>query len=340
MPAGSQTARNWYKVDPANIVPRGLQFKPDSSALFALSEGDTVVFHVLKGPTLVGSVVTLAASSNEIVTGNPVQLSGRLQFPFGGSTGNKVIDIPRIGSDGFSNHIGTALTDATGAFLFQDVPTTADTFQYRARWNGDADHPEARSASLFVTVGPPQATLVFKASASTLGLGKSLLFTGQLTVPTRAYLAGETVSLYRRFQGGSEVLMATTTTGASGQFTFQDMPNALGTWRYRALWGGDDEHYPAYNPSLSVNVVPLKTTTLTLTTSRSVVRFGQKATLKVQLGAISKNRNVSINETPVAEPRESSRRERSSLVAAWNSVSNPPAMLPTRPSGVETTCMI
>jgi hypothetical protein len=258
-----------------------------------------VVFHVLEGPALDGSVVSLSGAPSAIVVGNPVTLSGRLQFPFGGTTGNKVIDILRIGSDGFSNPIGTALTDATGAFLFQDIPTTADAFRYRASWNGDADHAMATSGSVFVTVEPPKATLVLKASASTLGLGKSLLFTGQLTVPMRADLAGETVSLYRRFQGGSEVLMGTTTTGASGQFTFQDMPNALGMWRYRALWGGDDEHYPAYNPSLSVNVVPLKTTTLTLTTSRPLVRFGQKATLKVQLGAISKNRNVSIYETPV-----------------------------------------
>jgi hypothetical protein len=303
-PLGAGTARNWYKVEPPNVLPRGLQFKPDSSALFAVSSGATVVFHVLEGPTREGSRVSLTEGPSSVTAGTPVSLSGTLEFPFGGSTAGKTIHGYRKGSDDSWAHFGSAVTDATGAFFLQDVPTVSDTYRYRAGWSGDADHAGVNSHWFHTTVDPAEATLALKAFSpyplGSLGLGKSLVLTGQLISPFGEDLVDETVIILRRSPAGSETLVDTTTTGTGGSFTFQDTPPSLGKWRYRALWAGDVGHLPAESHSLSVNVIPLKTAPLTLTAQWPVVQWGHTVLLKAQGGALSsENRLISIYQTPV-----------------------------------------
>jgi hypothetical protein len=106
---------------------------------------------------------------------------------------------------------------------------------------------------------------------STSVTGTAVALTGKLTTGEGVPPAGTALTITRTNPGNSVTTLPTAQTDASGNFTVNDTPPALGTYTYTASYAGDASTSPA--KATATVTVALNTATLTLTGPSTVVPF-------------------------------------------------------------------
>ena len=172
----------------------------------------------------VAAAVTLSAQTTAAMSGVPVALSGTVDPT--GHTGEAVLVQER--DSGAWKTIGRASITAAGTFALSATFTGASIVVLRAELAADSRNEAAHSDPLDLVVSAPQrAGLSLVASSDPIVAGTPVTLSG--TLASRD--AGATVTLLAGPPSQTPGAIATTTTDASGNFSFTEMP--LGDTVYR-----------------------------------------------------------------------------------------------------------
>jgi sugar lactone lactonase YvrE len=210
------------------------------------------------------TVTTLASSANPSYTGTPLTLSSTVTGNGGAITGSIAF------KDGASV-LSVVPLSSTGTASLTISTLSAGVHTLTAAYSGDADNSISVSSS--ITQKIQQQTVVALTSSANPSL---LLNNVTISVAvTNGVPAAPTGSV--TLVDGSTVVGSATLSG-SGTANFTLASPAVGTHVLTATYAGDSQNLPATSPSLS-QVVTLRPTTNSFTTTANAISFGQTVTL-------------------------------------------------------------
>jgi YVTN family beta-propeller protein len=248
------TPLNTYGVTSSSdsyLVPRGLAFAADGSAVFAVLEQTvltaTYVLQVISYPTLTGSDLALNGPNTADIT-EPVQLSGSLNLANGTAPVGADITITRSVQGGSQTKTFSVTTTANGQYTLTDTPPGLGVYTYTASYSGSATvAPATDSLSVSVAKLTP---------ALTLDAGRRLALPYDSTVRLSAHLgptwSNRIVSIYAQPAGSSRrTLLKTGKVNSSGDLTATY--RATHSTLFSAVYAGD-AHYAARTVTSTVYV--------------------------------------------------------------------------------------
>ena len=183
----------------------------------------------------------------------------------------------------------TTTTDYAGAFSFTVSFNFAGTYYLRASWSGDVDHAGADSTILTFDVSLAPSYIYVTLSPSTIHLGETVTVAGFIS-PVHSY---QSVSLYYRQNEYEWMFLATVITDFEGQFSYQWIPDSVGTFYLKAEWSGDSDHQGATS-EICTAMVPQDSSSITIASSSSSINLGETIALSGEISPMHGNVNVEI----------------------------------------------
>ncbi len=119
-------------------------------------------------------------------------------------------------------------------------------------------------------------------STHSVAYNKAVTISGTFHNPGGGCLRNDSVSLERSGPGGGTLDLGPTQVAADGSFSFQDVAPTPGSYDYQVVFAGDATHESSSSASLAVGVAKIPTS-LSLSVSSAVVRFGSSTTLKAAM---------------------------------------------------------
>jgi hypothetical protein len=223
--------------------------------------------------------LTISASPNPIVTGDPVLIYGQLNEPNPGA--QKIMLYHRVNPKGQFSLIGQAVTNQFGFYEFTratDVVTSNRSWYVRAP--GITGNVHSR------TVHERVAASVDLAVADTSGnpvtsvqTNKQVTFTGNV-LPAGTH-TGESVFLQQQVgaQGDTWHTLKSGRIGADGSFSIAYRFKAAGDDNLRVVFRGDDRNVRAESNAVTVTVTQKQNPLFTVNSSATIIDEGQTATL-------------------------------------------------------------
>jgi hypothetical protein len=207
----------------------------------------------------VGQAITLQGQAKPVFSGEPQPSGGTLTFFVDGA------------------NVGTAPVGADGTASFSYVPLFGGSHQFQVQYNG-TDNPDpqvnfapsALSAPASFTASQPFGTLALAASASPVAAGQPVAFTATFAPPPGG--AAPTGTVLFAIDGAT---VRVPLNGDTATYTASGL--TAGTHQVSAIYSGDQNYVPEASNSLTEQVLPATTTTLTVSPSPTV--FGQAITL-------------------------------------------------------------
>jgi ELWxxDGT repeat protein len=224
------------------------------------------------------TTTSLSASSGTVTVGQPVTLTATVA-PASGTLDGGTVDF----KDGQTD-LGSVPIGANGVATL--TPTlTQGTHTLTAVYTGDAAFGGSASQPVTVTANPPVGTTTaLSASASSIALGQSVMFTATVKPPT-GNVDGGSVD----FRDGS-VDLGSSAVDANGVATLSVALSPEGSHTVTAVYSGDVNFVGSTsNPGVTVTVkaptAPVATTT-TLTVSPTSPTAGQPVTLSAAVAFV------------------------------------------------------
>lgn len=183
----------------------------------------------------------------------------------------------------------TTTTDYSNTFFFTVSFDSAGMYHLRASWSGDADHEGADSTTFTLNVSLAVSYTFLALSSSTVHLGETITITGYL-LPAHSY---QSVILHYHQEGYEWNPLVTVSTDSVGDFSYQWIPSAVGTFYLRAEWVGDSDHQGSVS-DINMIAVSKAFSSLTLATSSSSINMGETATLSGAIFPAHGNVNLEI----------------------------------------------
>jgi hypothetical protein len=267
-------------LGPDGLLDDGLAWAPDGSRLYAVS-GDGL--HVLTGAALAATTVTLTGPAS-LTRGSAVHLTGSVTTP-GGPLAGAVLSVTRTDASGTGTLAG-ATTGADGSYVVDDtLGSTSAT--YDVAFAGDDAHGPATAS--FTVAAVKAASVLALSAPTTVARGHSYTLTGVLTSGGVA-VPSATLTITRTGLSGKRTLYVKTST--SGRFSYKDVPTVGGPVAWTAGWAGDaDRSAASAKRTVSVSRA---STSVSITSDKSVYAYGAKAVVKVHLGTTFNNRAVAV----------------------------------------------
>jgi hypothetical protein len=119
-------------------------------------------------------------------------------------------------------------------------------------------------------------------SAHSVPSNKAVTIAGMFHNPGGGCVRNDTVSLERSGPGAGTLDLGPTQVAADGTFSFEDVPPTPGSYDYSVVFTGDATHEATSSASLPVDVAKFPTS-LSLSISNAVVRYGSSTTLKAAM---------------------------------------------------------
>lgn len=235
---------------------------------------------------LKGTALSITAPAS-VLYGDSITVSGRLSAGASDVSGASVVVERRfVGSAAWTFH-GSAVTAEDGRFSVSAKPSR-DT-EYRLRFTGDTRYAASTSSVRKVTVLQHETTLSISRSASTINYGDQVTISGYLRTMSGTSVAGESVSLQRRFVGTTTwTTHASATTSSTGRVSFSTAPSRHTEYRLRhsATTG-----YGASTSSVvKVSVRPV----LTFSASQTKALLGRTTTIKGKISPSYSGQTISL----------------------------------------------
>jgi hypothetical protein len=216
------------------------------------------------------------------------------------------------GMDGYygDNDLIVFKTDGTRVFTLADQTTTstgvwsnglefADDGRLFAIFGSDPNTVNGESPAVqfrvYFDTTKFLCDLVASLAHDVIGLGQTATITGALTFADAPTPAGALIHVVRSGPGGS-VVLPNATTDASGQFTLQNTPAAIGTYQYTLTYDGDPTHRSA-TKTVVLTVQSRAVTSLATSVSRSWVTYPGAVRVTAHMGT-THDRSVSILAQP------------------------------------------
>jgi hypothetical protein len=142
--------------------------------------------------------------------------------------------------------LGSAKTDENGNVAFRVLPTVSTSYSlvFAVRSGNSAS-----SGSKTIVVNKVPTSISIKGSASSVYLYKYCTISGSVS----PNLAGQTVTIQRKYGTGSWVTAATRTLDGTSKYSYSWKSSKRGTWYFRAIYGGNATY--AAKTSASAKVV-------------------------------------------------------------------------------------
>jgi hypothetical protein len=260
---------------------RGLSFGPTPSTLFASSNYGLNVSVLSHATTaLASSTIVVGTEPPNPTPGDTVTISGSVTVP-GDSASGRSIAIYDV--DDYSNtesFVGTAKTDAGGAYSL-DVPgVSAGTHCFDARFVGTPSVTGA-NAGATVAVNKVPSALTISGPASNPVPGSSIVLTGSLTFDDATPAGGATVHIEHTINNGDRLPAGDATVQPDGSWTFSETADVEGTYSYRATFDGTSRY--ASDMVTTDVLVTRFASSLHLAASSTHVTYGDTITLKARL---------------------------------------------------------
>jgi hypothetical protein len=222
------------------LVPRGLAWSPDGSALFAVVQSGvgtgSYSLRVMDYPTLEASSLTLTGPSAADVT-QSITLSGSLTIGGVAPPTGTAVTISRSVAGSTAVQTFDVTTAASGNFTLTDTPPATGQYTYTASYAGTSSiAPATASQAVNVTLIPSTLTL---SGPATAGIGHSVNLTGSLQVGSGTATAGTPITITRSVAGSTAVQTFSFSTSAGGSFSLTDTPPATGRYTYTASYAGN-----------------------------------------------------------------------------------------------------
>jgi len=203
-------------------------------------------------------------------------------------SGEKVVLYYRRGASSW-DVMDTTTMDYSGAFFFTLSFDLAGIYYLRASWSGDTGHAGADSNLLTLNVSLAPSEIFLMLSPSTIHLGDTMTVAGFIS-PAHSY---QGVSLYYRQDGYEWSLLVTVNTDSEGQFSYQWIPDSIGTFYFKAEWGGDSDHQGATS-EICTATVSKASSSITITLSSSSINLGESILVSGEISPTHSNVNVEI----------------------------------------------
>jgi hypothetical protein len=233
-----------------------------------------------------------------------------VSYPWSVSTGQwHHVAVTRAGST-FTLYVdGASVATATDSTAIPDAaaPVTLGSAEGDFYLNGSLDEPEIYQRALSSTevkaIHDAGAIARCAITRSTLALAPqgwaypngSLTLKGSLSLSGGMSASALPIDITKSVDGGAPIALPSVATGSDGSFSFTDTP-AAGTVEYRAVFAGAT-NVSAENAFAKV-VVQKKTSALSLSLSKSTVKFGDAVTVTAHLKGGFTNKTVTIWAVP------------------------------------------
>jgi len=154
-----------------------------------------------------------------------------------------------FGEDVWSSLVNTT-TNAQGEFSGTWAPTSSGTFEFKAKWDGDQKYYGDES-DVLVVAAKFSSSISLSVTPSNVTLGESVVIAGLIS-PIRS---GASVSILYSVDEGSWSLIGNTTTSQTGYYFYSWKPLAVGVYRIKTMWVGDEITYGGESDVVMVEVV-------------------------------------------------------------------------------------
>jgi len=233
------------------------------------------------------SSVTISLSTDFILIGESVVISGSIYTTDVPHTATVVIEYKSSSSLSWS--ILATVTAVDGDYSYTWTPSTAGTYNLRARWDGDDTHFGATSSVVTLTVSSKKrSTLTIHVSPEIVNLGGSVQVYGQLTGSSP--IAGATITITYKAPTGATTTH-TVTTNSSGHYVDTFTPNKAGLWTVTASWSGNDQYLES---SASTTFRVRYVLSITLNAAPRIIKVGWSVLLVCNLSSPIEGAKVTI----------------------------------------------
>jgi len=220
---------------------------------------------------LPSSLASSCSYQSPLHIGEQVQIQGTITP---NHSGKSVVLYCRKGTASWSK-MQTTTTDYSSAFSFTISFDSVGMYYLRASWSGDADHEGADSTTFTLNVSLAVSYTFLALSSSTVCLGDAVTITGYL-LPAHSC---RSVTLYYRQEGYEWNPLVTVTADPVGNFSYQWIPSAVGTFYLRAEWVGDSDHQGSVSDINMITVSKAFSSIALATSSSSSINMGETVTL-------------------------------------------------------------
>jgi len=126
-------------------------------------------------------------------------------------------------------------------------------------------------------------------SPSTIHFGEAITLTGYIS-PAHSY---QSIDLYYSESGDDWFILTVVTSDSDGYFSYQWIPDSVGTFYLKAEWSGDSDHQGATS-EIKIVTVSKASSTLTLSLSSVSINLGATVTLFGEISPIHDYINIDI----------------------------------------------
>jgi membrane protease YdiL (CAAX protease family)/5-hydroxyisourate hydrolase-like protein (transthyretin family) len=264
-----------FRVTQPSAGTRSFKVAYSGSPTYEPSVSDELSVTYVTIPT----TITATASPRQQFVGRDVTITGRL-LADGTTVANAPITLYNADDIIELVSVATTATDAAGDYQFTLTATTPSHHIYVVRSSGDSTHARVQSAEISVTYVTIPTTITATASPRQQFVGRDVTITGTLTADGTP-VAETSVTLYKT-DAAEKVLVATTTTDASGYYQFTLTATTPSHHTYVVRVPGDSTYVPVHSAEISVTYVTIPTT-ITATASPRQQFVGRDVTITGRL---------------------------------------------------------
>lgn len=212
--------------------------------------------------TPTSTTTTLSSSNASPYAGQRVTFTGTVHDSGGAALADRTVFLADRPAGSRWTRVGTATTDANGAFAFS--ARVGQPAAYRVRARGDDSYARSTSPTVKESITPPQPTTITEVSAlggDSLTPGDSTTLSGTLSTVNGDPMRPRSVHLFRRDATHDWHEVATIITGSDGSWQARVRPHHTGDYQIR--FNGGNRYAGATADPVTVTLGDPLSTTLT-----------------------------------------------------------------------------
>lgn len=221
----------------------------------------------------VASSITVSLSSQSIVIGNQVIISGKVTNDTDETSipnAEVTIEYSRDPLPVFI-HLTTVTANENGEYTFTWIPPATGQYTIMASWKGDFEHEDASNTTT-LTVEKASSLIALALSSYTAKIGDTISVNGIL-YPAKA----ATITIEYTTPEGA-ISTKTVNSSSAGIFSYTLTVDKVGKWTIKASWVGDDVYAGTESASAMLTVTKIQST-LFIAASPLTVDLGENVTV-------------------------------------------------------------
>ena len=241
------------------------------------------------------STLTINIQQEILEIGGSVTITGNLTTQGQPAQNETVTILNRIKGQTIWENLTTILTNASGMFQYAWIPTTIDTYELMASWQGNEVTNPANSTICTISITKRKSNITINVTPTQIQIGDNITITGKLT-PAKEGLdvTLEYQIVYESpFQFTNWKTLTTVHTNSNGEYVYIWQPEKAAMYLLRANWLGDNITVECSNNSglVTVNKLP---SNITIKAEPEKITLGSNITISGGISPTRPHVNVTI----------------------------------------------